>query len=132
MFISFIKRLKNSEKLTNVQLLIAAGADVNGTQKTNDGNSLYQSMVSDCYDITYYLLQKGANPELEKDSIIDSMSHGFTRNEQRENKAKVKKMLEARGFDFSKENLNRINEERNQRVKAWMEKLKAKRNATNK
>lgn len=101
----------NAQSLTNVQLLVEAGADVDGLVKAIDRSTpLENAVFGGKYSIVYYLLLKGANPELNRDSIIFTMNNMLTRINQRECKEKVKKILEARGFDFSDENMERIKE----------------------
>jgi len=65
---------------------------------------------------------------LRRDDIIFTMVNMYTRIDQRENKAKVQKFLETKGFDFSDSNFQRIEEELNkkadERVKEISEKIK--------
>lgn len=123
---------------TNVQLLINAGANIDGLYETNKGGTpLSHSISSSQYDIAYYLLQKGANPELVKDSIIFYMyNYGTIRlNLEKESPSyeerthaewyeKVKKILEDRGFDFSFENFERIKEKNAENLKKRMDEAK--------
>lgn len=120
-----------AESLTNVQLLIEAGADVNGLVKeTNHSTPLDHATISDQYTIAYYLLQKGANPELNKDDITLSMQHFIGSagkfKIQKEYKEKVKIILEDKGFDFSTENIERIKAKKAEALKKWQEEMKNK------
>lgn len=129
-----------AESLTNVQLLIEAGTILNGlTNENYGGDFIYNAMTGNQYDIVYYLLQKGANPELRKDDIIFSMNNFIVERLKLKNedltpemrvtnewRLKVKKILEDRGFDFSDENMKRIKAEINERVRKWQEEMKKK------
>lgn len=94
---------------TNVELLMGAGSDVNGMEK-EEGTStpILHAIYSSQYDMAYYFYQKGANPELSKDSIIYMIEETYTGREQLVYKKKLKEVLELRGFDFSQENIRRI------------------------
>ncbi len=118
---------------TNVQLLIEAGADVNGLYETNKGGPpLWNAISGSQYDIAYYLLQKGANPDLYKDEITFDIYQYKVRSSlgkddlemQKEYKDKVIKILEGRGFDFSPENVKRIKAEKAEKLRKWQEEMK--------
>lgn len=113
----------NSKNLTNVQLLIEAGADVNAGKKEGDLGStpLDAAIAHDSYEIAYYLLQKGANAQLKKEDITCSITNfsiarrkikkedfikmnkwerGFITMEQIEWRDKVIEILEKNGYKF--------------------------------
>lgn len=82
-------------------------------------------------------MQKGANPDLDKDSIIFYMyNYGTIRlNLEKESPLsedrnhaefyeKVKKILEDRGFDFSQKNFERIKAKNAEDLKRRMEEAK--------
>ena len=119
------------ESLTNVQLLVEAGASLNGLTNEHYGGDFLDHAISDGqHVIAYYLLQKGANPELNKDDIILSMQHFIGSigkfKIQKEYKEKVKKILEDRGFDFSPENIERIRAKKAEALRKWQEEMKKK------
>ncbi len=113
----------NSGSLKNVKLLIEAGANPDGI---GNGTPLEHAIESQKHDMAYYLLENGANPDLKRDSIIDSiMNYRVYKEEQLEHKEKVKKLLEEKwGFDFSEENLRRIEAEKIERGKRLREERK--------
>jgi ankyrin repeat protein len=116
--------------ITNLKLIIEAGADINGLDKDQWGSTpLSESIFADRYDIAYYLLGKGADPEINKDHIIWGIYNGnlgSLQTVQIEYKEKVKKILEDRGFDFSPENLKKIEERKAEREKKLAEEYKKK------
>ncbi len=96
--------------LTNVILLIEYGANPDGV---GNGAPLEMAISSSDFDIAYYLLQKGANPDLEKENIIYSITNFFIVRwkakkesltsdiiKQIEYRDKVIEMLEERGYKF--------------------------------
>lgn len=112
----------HGRNLTNVQLLVEAGADVNGGKKEGSITSpLSVALGNRAYDIAYYLLQKGVNPEIAKKDIIweinsfltatkkiskeefmkmDDWERGFITLEQIEWRDKVIEILESKGYKF--------------------------------
>jgi ankyrin repeat protein len=105
----------NYNSFTNIQLLIEAGADVDGLYAKYDGGTpLYNSITDDRYDIAYYLLQKGANPAFNKDHIIFAINNFIGSKIKKENltpemrtqmewREKVIKILTVKGYKFDEE-----------------------------
>lgn len=120
----------SSGNLTNVQLLVEYGADVNAGEKVGSVGSPLRAAISLGYfDIAYYLLQKGANTEIAKESIIREINSfsiaerkitkeqfikmgvversSFLTLERIEYRDKVIEILESKGYTFP------------ERVKKW-------------
>lgn len=105
--VSIMTSAIDAKSLTNIQLLIEAGADVDG--KYGGSNPLYSAIIGESYDIVYYLLEKGANPDIGniipdiKDWYLADIEPNKLTEEARKQaewRLKVIKLLEAKGYKF--------------------------------
>jgi ankyrin repeat protein len=97
----------DSYSITNVQLLVDAGANVNEKSKKSGDTPLIRAITFSRYDIAYLLLERGANPNLiDKDDLnwaltMRVMSHLQSKEDyykQVEYRKKVIKKLEDMGI----------------------------------
>ena len=122
----------DSTDINNVKLLIESGADPDGLKEKDQeehSTPLSFSIEDDDYYIAYYLLQKGADPEISKTDIIyhiynHNLENSTASEKLKEYQKKVIKMLEERGFDFSPQNIQKIEEERHNKSIENIEELK--------
>ena len=127
----------DAESLTNIKLLVEAGSDVNGLKKEpGTSTPLSQSIDIDRYDIAIYLLEKGADPEISKDSIIRYIyDHDLKlltgMEKQKEYRKKVIKILEDKGLEFTAESYKKAEEEQTARDKRVLEEYKKKHKKDN-
>jgi len=93
----------NIYSLTNVSLLISSGADVNGLYPKYSSTPLLHVLFSGRYDLAYYLLEHGANPNfLDVEGLIILLNHRVYSfhddyKEQVEYRKKVIALIEAKG-----------------------------------
>lgn len=98
------------ERNENVKLLLEAGADINYQNEISKDTPLINAMSGSRYDIAFFLLENGANPNLKKEDVtfiitnnrVFSFSGDY--DKQAEYKEKVKKVLESKGFNFEQTN----------------------------